>query len=494
MPSPYADLVDRFARISAIEGALAILSWDSAVMMPRGASAGRGEQVATLRRLAHDLLVAPEVADRLEAAEAAPPADPWERANLAEMRHRHRHAVAVPGRLVEALERATNACEMLWREARARSDLAALAPSLQEVVDLVREQAAAKAAALGVAPYDALLDLYEPGLTGADLGRLLAPLPEAIAPILEVAAAQTRAAVQPTLPVTVEDQRKVGRLLLERLGFDFEHGRLDESTHPFCGGVPDDVRLTTRYGEGHFIQAVFGILHEAGHALYSQGLPAAWRGQPVGEARGMVVHESQSLLMEMQICRGPAFLRHLAGVLRDVHGPDPAFSADALALTVHRVERGLIRVEADEVTYPLHIVLRWRLERALLADALRVADLPGAWNEGMRELLGVVPPDDRRGCLQDIHWPVGAIGYFPCYTLGALLAAQLAEALRAALPELDTLVERGEMAPLLAWLRENVHGQGRRFGWRELTQRATGRPLQPEPFLAHLRKRYLDAH
>jgi carboxypeptidase Taq len=494
LPSPYAELTERFARIGAIEGALAILSWDSAVMMPRGASAGRGEQVATLRRVAHDLLVAPEVAQLLDAAEAAPPLDPWEQANLAEMRHRHRHAVAVPGRLVEALERATNACEMLWRDARAKSDLAALAPSLQQVVDLVREQAAAKADALGVAPYDALLDLYEPGLTGEDLDALLAPLPEAIAPILEVAAARGGAAVHPDLPVTVEDQRKVGRLLLERLGFDFAHGRLDESTHPFCGGVPDDVRLTTRYGEGHFVQALFGILHEAGHALYSQGLPTAWRHQPVGEARGMVVHESQSLLMEMQVCRGPAFLRFLSGVLRDAHGPDPAFTAEALAATVHRVERGLIRVEADEVTYPLHIVLRWRLERALLAGELRVADLPGAWNEQMRALMGVVPPDDRRGCLQDIHWPVGAIGYFPCYTLGALLAAQLAQALRAAVPDLDARIEQGEMAPLLAWLRANVHGLGRRFGWRELTLRATGRPLQVEPFLAHLRKRYLGAH
>ena len=216
---------------------------------------------------------------------------------------------------------------------------------------------------------------------------------------------------------------------MAQMGFDFERGRLDESAHPFCGGVPDDIRLTARYEAADVTSGLMAILHETGHALYNAGLPRVWRHQPVGEARGYAVHESQSLLVEMQVCRSPAFLHYLAPLLAETFGrDDPALSADNLYRRAIHVERGFIRVDADEVTYPLHVILRYRLEKALLEGDLEVADLPGAWNEGMRELLGLTPPDDRVGCLQDIHWSVGAIGYFPCYTLGALMAAQLFEA------------------------------------------------------------------
>ena len=279
--------------------------------------------------------------------------------------------------------------------------------------------------------------------------------------------------------------------LMKRLGFDFEHGRLDISLHPFCGGTPDDVRITTRYDETNFTRALMGVLHETGHALYEAGLPRRWLGQPVGEARGIAVHESQSLIVEMQSCRSPAFVRFLAGELRRTFGDDPAFAPDNLVRLYNRVEPGFIRVDADEATYPLHVILRHRLERHLIAGDLAVRDLPAAWNEGMRELLGLTPPDDRMGCLQDIHWPVGAFGYFPCYTLGALLAAQLFRAAEAAIPDLDSAIGRGDFAPLLAWLREKVHGQGAKPGFEELVRQATGGPLAIEPFLEHLRERYL---
>jgi carboxypeptidase Taq len=279
---------------------------------------------------------------------------------------------------------------------------------------------------------------------------------------------------------------------MARLGFDFRAGRLDASTHPFCGGVPADIRITSRWREDEVTSALMAVLHETGHALYEAGLPRRWLGQPVGEARGIVVHESQSLLLEMQVCRSPAFLRFLSGELEAAFGPDPAWVPANLEALWHRVERGFVRVDADEVSYPLHVVLRWRLEKALLAGDLAVADLPVAWNEGMRDLLGVVPPDDARGCLQDIHWPVGAFGYFPCYTLGALLAAQLARAAATALPGLEEEIARGEITRLLGWLRSRVHEQGSLPRFEELVREATGGPLAVEPFLEHLRARYLE--
>jgi carboxypeptidase Taq len=277
---------------------------------------------------------------------------------------------------------------------------------------------------------------------------------------------------------------------MRQVGFDFARGRLDESAHPFCGGIADDVRITARYDEADVASGLMAILHETGHALYSAGLPKAWRRQPVGEDRGMVVHESQSLLLEMQVCRSRPFMTYLAPLLRQQFGDHAAFAPDALYRQAIRVERSFIRVDADEITYPLHILLRYRLERALLTGELAVAELPGAWAEGMQALLGITPPDDRLGCLQDIHWPAGAIGYFPCYTLGAILAAQLFQTAAADLPGLPQAIEQGQFAGLLGWLRRAIHEQGSRHELPALVQAATGRPLALQPFLDHLQARY----
>jgi carboxypeptidase Taq len=281
--------------------------------------------------------------------------------------------------------------------------------------------------------------------------------------------------------------------LMERIGFDFDHGRLDISLHPFCGGTPDDVRITTRYEEDDFDRALQGVLHETGHAMYERGLPEAWRRQPVGRARGMSLHESQSLLVEMQVCRSREFQVFAAPILRAVFGADgPAWGADNLYRLGTRVERSFIRVDADEVTYPAHVILRYRLERALLAGELALKDLPVAWNDGMRALLGIVPPDDRLGCLQDIHWFEGAFGYFPTYTLGAMTAAQLFAAAKRADPAILPGIEKGAFAPLMAWLRANVHAKASRFTTAEIITAATGHPLDPAVFERHLRARYLE--
>ena len=489
--SAYAELERRFKRPDDLAGAQAQLQWDGAVMMPPGGAAARADQLATLAGLSHQLLVMPEIGDLLEQSEAEA-LDPWQTANREEMHRLRRHARALPADLVEALSQATSVSEMAWREARHDDDFARLQPDLEGVVDLTRQAAAAKASALDCQPYDALLDAYDPGTKWAQIEPIFNEL-ESFLPEFLAATAQHQAA-QPVIPFDVEipadAQRALAPRLLAALGFDFAHGRLDESHHPFSGGTPDDVRLTTRYGPD-FSHALMAVLHEGGHGLYERGLPAAWRGQPVGQARGMTLHESQSLIIEMQACRSPQFLAWLAPELcRAFQVSGPAWQAENLIRHSHRVAPGLIRVDADEVSYPLHIILRTRLERALLTGDLQVAELPGAWRDGMQALLGITPADDRDGCLQDIHWPEGAFGYFPTYTLGALAAAQFFAAARSADSGIPEALGRGDFGPLLAWLRPNVHEIGSSLSTAEIVTRATGAPLGTAPFRSHLEARY----
>lgn len=493
----YHRLAERFARIAIIGEASGILSWDASAMMPPGGGAARGDQLAVLAGLAHGLVTEAHTADDLAAAEAGMPADDaWRGANLRLMRHAHTRATAVPGDLVEAQARANSACEKIWREARKHSDFAMVREKLDEVIRLVREQAAALAPALGLSPYDALMDGYQRGVGAADV----APVFDAYAAFLHDALprAEQLQARRPT-PITFTGpfpaaaQEALCRRLSERAGLEHEHSRLDRSTHPFCGGTPTDVRITTRYDEADFGSSLMGVMHETGHALYERGLPPAYARQPVGEAAGMAAHESQSLIIEMQACRSDAYLAWLAPELLATFGGDPrAYEPDNLARLWRRIGRGFIRVDADEMTYPAHVILRFELEQALVAGDLVVADLPGAWNDGMRRLLGITPPDDARGCLQDIHWYDGAVGYFPSYSLGAMAAAQLMAAARAGVPGLDAALGQGDLGPLVGWLRTNVHANASRLGFNDLLRAATGKPLDPADFQAHLTARYLS--
>jgi carboxypeptidase Taq len=494
----YRALEARFARIAAIEDAVGILQWDAETMMPEGAGEGRADQLATLKGLAHDLLASPQTGDLLgEAARDEAELDAWQRANLREMRRRFLHAAAVPGDLVEASARAVSRTEMTWRGARRDADFARLKPDLAAVLSLQRQIGAAKGDALGLAPYDALLDGYDPGLRRAKIdplfGRLRADLPGL------VAEAQARQAERPPVlplegPFPIAAQSRLGEAVMRAAGFDFGRGRLDVSLHPFCGGATGDVRITTRYDEGSFLPALMAVLHETGHALYEQGRPAAWRGQPVGFARGMTLHESQSLLVEMQAGRTLAFMSYLAPLAREAFGREgPAWDAENLHAIATRVQPGFIRVDADEVTYPAHILVRYEVETGLIDGSLRLDDLPEAFNAGIRELLGLEVPDDRLGCLQDIHWPGGAWGYFPTYTFGAMAAAQLFEAACRAEPDLLPALGRGDFAPLRAWLRANVHARGSLAETDEILVEATGRPLDAEAYRRHLERRYLGA-
>ena len=489
----YRRLKARFARIAALGEAAAMLHWDASAMMPPGGGAARGEQLAALAGLSHELLTAPVVAEDLEIARAE---GLWEEANLALMVRAHARATALPTDLVEATARANSACEKIWRTAKAQADFARVRPALAEVVRLQREAAQALAAALSMDPYDALMDGYQRGVTAADVEPVFTAYESFLVDALPRAEAIQAARPAPLRlagPFPVPVQRELCARLSARIGLDYDHARLDESLHPFCGGTPTDVRITTFYDEHDVAKALLGVLHETGHALYERGLPEAFARQPVGEAAGMAAHESPSLIVEMQACRSDAFLGFLGGELRTAFGGDAAaYSQANLARQWRRVERGFIRVDADEITYPAHVILRFRLERAMIQGALEVTDLPGAWNDGMQRMLGITPPDDAKGCLQDIHWHDGAFGYFPSYTLGAMAAAQLMKAARAAEPGLDDALGRGDMAPLLSWLRVHVHGKGSLLGFQDLLRAATGKALDPQDFMDHLRARYLD--
>jgi carboxypeptidase Taq len=493
-PKAYHRLTARFARMATVGEAMSMLGWDEAAVMPDGGSAARADQLATLAGIAHGMLLEPAVADDLDAAEANPPASPAERRNLALMRRDHAQATALPGDLVEALTRQSSTCEKIWRAARAASDFTMAAGPLAALLALTREKAAALGAISGLSPYDALIDTYQPGITAAEITPVFARYEAFLRTALpQVEALQTARESHPpgNPPFDISAQEAVCRRLSAQAGLDFTGARLDRSTHPFCGGTPTDIRITTRYDEADFASALMGVLHETGHALYEAGLPRDHARQPVGAAAGMAAHESQSLIIEMQAARSDAYLAYLGPVLAEAFGQErAAFTPARLAARLRHVQRSFIRVEADEMTYPAHVILRYRLEAAMIAGDLAVADLPGAWADQLRGLLDITPPDDARGCLQDIHWYCGLFGYFPSYTLGAMAAAQLMAAARRAVPGIDAGLAEGDFAPLLGWLRTNVHRHGAGFGFNDLLVQATGKPLDPADFETHLTARY----
>lgn len=491
----YQDLSDRAGRMTAISNALGILTWDNETLMPAGAAETRAETLAALAVVRHDMMCDAGLGDLLDEASAEDGLDDWQLANIRELRRTWLGETALPADLVEASTKAIARCEMRWRQARQDNDFAGLQPSLAEVLRLQREIGAAKGERLGLSGYDALMDQYEPGLTSDRVTVLFDDLADFLPGFTETVLARQAdmpPPIEPQGPFPIAVQKRLARTFLQAVGFDFDRGRLDESTHPFCGGADNDVRITTRYDENRFTSALLGVLHESGHALYEQGRPAAWLNQPVGQSRGLGFHESQSLIIEMQAARSRQFLTYAAPILRQAFGADgPAWQAGNLHRLYTRVARSLIRVDADEVTYPAHIILRFRLERAMIAGDLALDDLPGAWSDGMARLIGVTPPDDRQGCLQDIHWPGGAWGYFPTYTIGAMTAAQLFDAAKRARPALPECLAAGDFSPLVEWLRANVHSLGCLYDADALLTRATGQKLDARIFKDHLRRRYL---
>ena len=494
--SPYQQLEQEFRRLHAFRGAASILRWDAAVMMPRGSSDLRGEQLAALETECHALVTSPRVSRLLDRAEAnAQGLEDWQLANLREMRRERDHAIATPQSLVSRLAKATSRAEIKWIEARQKSDFALFAPHLEEVVNLLRDKAALLGKATNLDPYDALADEFSPGLRSAEIDSIFTTLGRRLPGLIhEVIDLQSK--TQPleiTGRFTASKQRQLALELMKVIGFPFDKGRLDESEHPFTGGIPGDIRITTRFHSTDPLSGLMGILHECGHAMYDVGLPEAWRGQPVGRDRGMAMQESQSLLLEMVICRNRPFLRYLKPQLEKAFGVSgPEWDVENLYRLLIRVRRSLIRVDADEVTYPVHIMLRYELENEILNGELKVRDLPEAWNSRIEDRLGVRPTNDAEGCLQDVHWAVGSFGYFPSYAMGAVIAGQLYEALRNDRPELDDEIAAGQFSGLFEWLRQNVHSLGASLSTPELIQNATGKPLSASAWLRYVEGKYLE--
>jgi carboxypeptidase Taq len=467
-----------------------------ATKMPSGGAEARAEQLATLGDIHHAILTDDGVGDLLESAGTkGRKLNDWQKANLVEMKRAWNHNAAVPAKLVSELTKEGSKCEMVWREARKNNDFKALKPHLKKVVSLVREVAKLKGEAFGCSPYDALLDQYDPDRKSAQLDKVFDNLkeflPDFISAVVEKQKSEKITAIKG--PFDIEAQRAISQKILDVIGFDKNLGRLDESVHPFCTGYPTDIRITTRYDENDFISALMGVIHEGGHAMYEENLPKKWREQPVGKARGMGIHESQSLLVEMQACRSREFVGFLSGMLKkEFNSKSRGWSADNLYKVYNKVEPSLIRVDADEVTYPAHIMLRYYIEKYLVAGEMEVDDLPDAWNQGMEKFLGVKVKDDKDGCMQDIHWMDGTFGYFPTYTLGAIYASQLFDAANKNSKDIMPSLGKGNFKPLKAWLNKNVHELGSKVSSDEIIKGATGSELDVEVYKNHLKKRYLD--
>jgi carboxypeptidase Taq len=481
-----------------LEGVNALLGWDQETYMPPGGIDARGEQIALIQGLSHDRLVSPELSGLLAdlgVSESNPMGDP----GLPEIQRRylrcfHRvwsRAVKLPGEFVRERAKAQALSQAAWVDARARDDFGAFEPHLAKMFDFSRREAAYRG--YGAKPYDGILDAFEPGLTAAQLSAVFAPLKQGLVGLLGKIRSRPQvddSALRRHCPA--ERQEAFSRRVMALMSFDAEHGRLDRSAHPFTTTVgTGDVRITTRYLEDNLGSSVSSTIHETGHALYELGLPREWARTAMGEACSTAVHESQSRFWENIVGKSLPFWRGQYAALRS----DLAPALDDLPLEgfyrgLNKVESSLIRVDADEVTYSLHVILRFDLESRLMAGSLDVKDIPRAWNESMESLLGIRPPNDRAGCLQDIHWAIGLIGYFPGYALGNLYSAQFAAAMRRELGDLDADVARGDFSRMLSWLRANIHERGSSLTPSELVSAVTGSALSPAAFLSYLSQKY----
>ncbi len=489
----YRELTRRLREAQTLVSIAELLGWDQETTMPPKAGPFRAEEKALLSALVHERATDPRLGDLLAECEADRElhGNPDIAANLREIRREYDRAVKLPVELVAELSETSSLALEAWKDARQRSDFPSFRPWLEKQVALNRRKALCWGVPEGGELYDALLDDFEPQTRAADIERIFRALREELVPLIgALTSAPRRSTVRPLrVELSPAEQHSFNIWLLRRVGFDLEAGRLDVSAHPFSAGLgPGDTRVTTRYRADAFLDALGSTLHEAGHALYEQGLPKReLLGQPLAEPLGLGIHESQSRLWENHVGRSREFCRWLLPELRRHFGaPFATVSADELYAAVNLVRPNLIRVESDEATYHLHVMLRFDLERAMIREDLRPAELPAAWNERVRRDLGLHVPDDAQGCLQDIHWSMGAIGYFPTYTLGSLYAAQLWQAALESEPGLPRRIALGEFGGLLAWLRRSVHEHGKRHSAEALCRRVTGRPLSHQPLMGHL--------
>ncbi len=510
LPAPYVQLVEKAREAARLHSVGALIAWDQETYMPEGGADARASQGSLVARMHHELCTSKELGELISACEAnevLTSGDTYESANIREMRRDYDKKTKVPSRLVSDLAEATSRAQQAWKQARSDNTFSTFRPLLDRVLELSREKGNCLIDGKGDA-YDGLLDQYEPGVRASEIEAVFTPLRKQISDLVRTIAENGKPPSTEVLerPVAPAKQEAFGRFVAEACGFEFKRGRLDVTTHPFCEGVaPGDTRMTTRYREASWTDSFYGILHEMGHGLYEQGLPLGEAhgqghvpsqfGTPCGEAVSLGIHESQSRLWENAVGRSLAFWtwalpyakKHFGQVMGDQ-------TPESMARAVNTADPSLIRVEADEGTYNLHIMIRFGLERALLSGDLSTGDLPAAWNDAYKEALGLDVPSDREGCLQDVHWSFGLIGYFPTYTLGNLYAAQFWEKLREENTDLDDQISKGNFAPLLSWFRSRIHIHGRRYSPSQLCERATGKALSAEPLVNQLRAKLFPVY
>jgi carboxypeptidase Taq len=493
----YDQLVSHVTEASLLNATSGILGWDQETMMPAGGLDLRSKQLAQLARMAHEVATDPRVGEWLAACESdrSLMADPLsvEAVNVREIRRAYDRATKVPSSLVSALAEASSIGQHEWAEARKASDFNRFRPHLTRIVELLRQKAKCFGWPKEGEAWDALADDYEAGCTARSVEAVFTPLRDRLSKLVHAILDAQSKGRKPAdafndFPVSLDAQEAFAKHITTKLGFDYERGRLDRSTHPFCGGSHcNDIRMTSRYSERVLLDGLGSAMHECGHGLYEQGLRYDQFGLPMGESVSLGIHESQSRLWENQVGRSRAFWSWAIGELPRFAGEGVRrFSLDDIYSAANVVEPGFIRVDADEATYNLHIMIRFEIERAVLRGDLEVGGIPEVWNKAYKDYLGLVVPDDRRGCLQDIHWSMAAMGYFPTYTLGNLFAAQFFEAAREQIPGLEEGFARGEFAPLRSWLKSKIHEQGKRYHSADLCKVVTGKALSAEPLMRHL--------
>jgi carboxypeptidase Taq len=491
--------------IAHLNSAASLLAWDQETYMPSGGGEARAEQVATLQGIAHERLTSPETEAllrpwvQLETGTLVPDGEDGDlagRALLREIWRDYTKAKQLPNAFVRRLSRTCALAQQVWAVAKPQNDFALFLPHLEEIIALKKEEAGYRGAVAN--RYDALLDTYEPGTTTQKLTTLFDELKAQLIPFLNKTLGSSTRPDDQILQRGYDRNRQLqlGRTVLTAMGYDFSRGRLDLSAHPFTTSFhPTDVRVTTRVSEQNFSGSLFSCIHEGGHGLYDQGLPVDYYGTPLGEAISLGIHESQSRLWENCVGRSRAFWAHFFPILcRTFPEQTQDLTQDSLYAALNRVAPTFIRVDADELTYNLHILVRFEIERDVMADGVLAKDLPLLWQEKMQAYLGIVPPTDREGVLQDVHWSIGAIGYFPTYTLGNLYAVQFFNQARRDIPDLETRIAAGDLLPLKQWLHDRIHRWGRTFTADELIQRVTGSPLSLAPFMEYIEEKYLEIY
>ena len=482
---------ERTRQIADLTGSAAALTWDQETLMPEKGATFRARQVSTLAELRHKLLVDPAFGDLIEAASEQMTTSEG-KADIREAKRQHLKAIKVPGQLVRQLASTSSLAYCAWVDARKKSSFTDFAPWLEKIINLKIQEA--RCLNLGVTPYDSLLDEYEPGMQESTLSSLFSTVrPQLTSLLHEIRESPLSTAdfnIRGNYPL--ESQSEFGKKVLTAMGFDWKAGRLDVSPHPFCTGLsPRDVRITTRYDKADFSVAFFGMVHECGHALYEQGLDPERYGLPGNESVSLGIHESQSRLWENMVARSAGFWEFWYPKLKKTFpGQLNSVPLDQFLLCINKVEASLIRVDADEISYGLHVILRFEIERALLSEELKVKDLEDYWSEQMGKYLGVQPKNAAEGVLQDVHWSSGLFGYFPTYLLGTIYATQFYDRAKQEIPDLENNIAAGSLDPLREWLQSNIHRRGKIYSATELVKKVTGETLQANQFLEYLSTKY----